>query len=219
LSSRTGVYLASGYGKPGSLFIGAPGSCSRIGLLGHLRKLTAKRPQSSSSWACYLVFKDRAACSALRLPVSVPIPIGSPSISGAHLLFHASGPVNFRPSASSSSGGTPRRRFVLPISRRGAASTSPPHPASTGFGDSFNHLPPPPHFRPFFVQRRTASRLPSGGDAASTSSPRRVSTDFVDPSFRPARTSVAPVCRGRRAEGVGSLPPRPPLVKSFFDPS
>ena len=57
--------------------------------------MTAKLPQSSTSWACYLVFKDRAVvllpafCYRRRFS-SVPC-----STAGAILLFEASGLVNF----------------------------------------------------------------------------------------------------------------------------
>jgi hypothetical protein len=52
--------------------MGLPGLRSRASLLEAPRKLTAELPQSSSSWACYLVFKDRAACSPSRLVLPSP---------------------------------------------------------------------------------------------------------------------------------------------------
>jgi hypothetical protein len=183
--------------------------------------LTAKLPQSSSSWACYLVFKDRAASLlfgfVLPSPISQPV---SPSTTGALLLFEPSGLVNFALRLPSPFVQNPPSGFVLPVLGRGAASTSLPRPASTGFGDPFSRPPcpgdlfnlsdPSAHFR------TVPMNCPDRGGAASTSLPRCVSTGFVDPLFRPARTAPAPLCRERRAEGAGSVPPRHPSVKSFL---
>jgi hypothetical protein len=183
--------------------------------------LTAKLPQSSSSWACYLVFKDRAVVLPHGFVLPSPIPIGSPF--NCRGRFFYSTPRGLSTSALrlfSPSVRNPPTGFVRPVSWRGAASTSLPRPASTGFGDPSNRPPSPgdlfnfsgpsAHFRTVPMNR------PGRGGAASTSLPRCVSTDFVDPSFRPARASSAPVCRERRAEGTGSVPPCHLSVKSFL---
>jgi hypothetical protein len=153
----------------------------------------------------------------LPSPISQPV---SPSTAGAILLFEPPGLVNFRPSAPSSVGQNPPSGFVRPF--RGGARLLlhcrvPRQPVlairPTDHhipGDLFNLSGPSAHFWTVPMNR------PSRGGAASTSSPRYVSTDFVNPSFRPARASPAPMCRERRAEGAGSVPPRHLPVKSFL---
>lgn len=142
--------------------------------------MTAKLPQSSSSWACYLVFKDRAVVTLTAFCYRCRFSAGSPQQPGAILLFEAVRLVNFALPLSSSSLQNPPSGFVLPF--RGGARLllrprAPCQPVSVfSSTTAYRHL----YFRPSSVQRRTASRLSSVGGAASTSSPRPPSTATGD---------------------------------------
>jgi hypothetical protein len=158
-----------------------PGERSRAGSWGTLKKLTAELPQSSTSWACYLVFKDRAACTAFRLCASVADSRRGPTPSWGcifylkHRLLSTS-VRRLRPLC------VPDSVEPFLLLGRGAASTPSPHPASTGFGDLFNHPSPSTHFRIIFFRR----------GAASTSLPRPVSTSFGSTSFRRPGFDIRP---------------------------
>ena len=196
-----------------------------------------------------MVFKDRAACLTSRLVLpSGLLCAGPPSTSGALLLFQPPELVNFDFASAFSSPSSllnPPSGFVLPF--RGGARLLPllrlPRQPVSVFCSTtvYRYL----ISGRFSVQRRTASLLPSGGGAASTSSPRPPSTATGDlfnlsvPSrhFRAellsrsrgrgfyhrrvgcqptSLTSVFPPRARFLAKGAGSLPPQHLLVKSFL---
>ncbi len=114
-----------------------------------LQRIDCEVRSFSSSWACYLVFKDRAACTTCDLCATVPtFGCGLESTAGPHSLFEAAFSVKrlaalgFQPPASASGLSSERRRLLL--LRR-----PPCQPAVSGL-DSF-------------VVRRTALLLRSRG--------------------------------------------------------
>ncbi len=186
-------------------------------LEGTLWKLTAKLPQSSSSWACYLVFKDRAACSASRLVLPSSAFADSLVFRGALLLFEPAELVNcllrcFVPAASLGEGrgfyffsASRVNRFRLIYSTenrpaffraRGAACTT------TAF--VVNTLFPGPHSSPWKAAKNPAyppnsrpRQVPSRASGAISGLPRR------------ARASPASASRGlpSPAESARRRPP------------
>ncbi len=196
-----------------------------------------------------MVFKDRAACLAFTACATLrPSLRRFPfNIRGRFFYFNPrtlSTSTSF-PLSASSSLQNPPSGFVLPF--RGGARLLPhrllPRQPVSVFCSTtvYRHL----ISGRFSVQRRTASLLPSGGGAASTSSPRPPSSatgdlfNLSDPSrhFRAellsrsrgrgvyhrrvgcqptSLTSVFPPRARFSAKGAGSLPPQHLLVKSFL---